>query len=192
MLKQATAAMLISLGLAFGQGEGGAAFDYDPPVVEKPFFDDTLSMFEAERTEYATNLATFAANEVVTKMADPESLASARRILALAMHLDRRNRMAIVVNGQLKRGVLPAEKPVNYNPATFSRLLLARAKMLGRRDNEREVFLSHCFTEIAALIDPRNEDAVFDYENQLIDAGEIDWRLLTDAAADKPSLAPEQ
>jgi hypothetical protein len=44
--------------------------------------------------------------------------------------------------------------------------------------------------ELAAIIDPRNEDAVFAYENQRIDVGDIDWRLLTDAVKDKPSRSP--
>jgi hypothetical protein len=44
--------------------------------------------------------------------------------------------------------------------------------------------------ELSATIDPRNEDAVFAFEIQRIDSGDVDWRLVTEAAKDKPTLAP--
>ncbi|MFM1557820.1 MAG: hypothetical protein ACKJSK_00835 [Roseibacillus sp.] len=195
MVKQATALLLLSCVVAFAQdekNEGEQKFEYKPPVVEKILFDDSLSMFGQERHEYATNLAVYAANQLIAKKASAESLVSARRILALSFHLERRNKVAMVVNFQLKEGVMPEVRKGDYNPRTFSRLLLARAKLFLRRDNESEKLLAHCFVELAALIDPRNEDAVFAYENQRIDVGEIDWRVITDAAKDKPSLAPEK
>lgn len=191
MFKTSAAAILLFAVAPVVAQEEPAPFEYDPPVVEKVFFDESLSMLDTERAAYATNLATFAANQVVEGKASEESLQSARRILALAMHLDRRNQTALVVNGQLKRGVLPRMKQGNYNPQSFSRILLARAKLLKRSSNERELFLAQCLVELAALIDPRNEEAVFDFEIQLLDEGGVDWRLLTDAVADKPSLAPE-
>ena len=195
MVKQATALLLLSCVVAFAQdekNEGEQKFEYKPPVVEKILFDDSLSMFGQERHEYATNLAVYAANQLIAKKASAESLVSARRILALSFHLERRNKVAMVVNFQLKEGVMPEVRKGDYNPRTFSRLLLSRAKLFLLRDNESEKLLAHCFVELAALIDPRNEDAVFAYENQRIDVGEIDWRVITDAAKDKPSLAPEK
>ena len=47
------------------------------------------------------------------------------------------------------------------------------------------------FVELAAHIDPRNEDAVFEYENQRIDEGEIDWSLLTNAVSGQSSKDAE-
>jgi hypothetical protein len=80
-------------------------------------------------------------------------------------------------------------KKGDYNPRTFARLLMTRAKLLlkSNNDNESERLLARCFIELAAHIDPRNEDAVFEYENQRIDSGDLDWRVLTDAGRDKPS-----
>lgn len=193
MLKQATAMLLLSSLCLFGQTEKEAEeakFEYQQPVVQKLLFGDSV-MLAQERHDYATNLATYAANHVIAKTASKSALESARRILALALHLERRNKQAMVVNFQLKQGVLPEIKKGEYNPRTFSRLLLARAKLLLKSDNESEKLLAHCFVELAAVIDPRNEDAVFAYENQRIDAGEIDWRILTDSVADKPSQAPQ-
>lgn len=194
MIKQATAALLFSSALACAQTEAEekeATFDYKPPVVQKVLFDDSITMLDQERHEYSTNLATYAANQLISKKASPQSVDSARRILALALHLERRNKQAMVVNFQLKQGVMPEIKKGDYNPRTFSRLLLTRAKLFLRNDNEREKLLAYCFVELAAMIDPRNEDAVFTYENQRLDVGDIDWRLLTDAVKDKPSRAPD-
>lgn len=192
MRNQATGLLLFLLcpTSPVGAQEEEHKVEYQAPVVEKMLFNDSIGMFEQERREYAANLAIYAANQVSAKKADEESLQSARRILALALQLDRRNRQAMVVNFQLKQGILPEVKKGDYNPRTFSRLLLSRAKLLERHDDEREKLLARCFVELAALIDPRNEDAVFAYENQRIDSGEIDWRIITDAVKDKPSRSP--
>ena len=73
----------------------------------------------------------------------------------------------------MREGVLPEVKKGDYNPRTFSRLLMARAKLLLKNGNENanESLLGRCFIEMAAHIDPRNEDAVFEYESL-----RIDWR----------------
>ncbi|MBL48786.1 MAG: hypothetical protein CMP28_07530 [Roseibacillus sp.] len=99
----------------------------------------------------------------------------------------------MVVNFQLREGVLPEVKKGDYNPRTFARLLLSRAKLLlkNANDNMSEKLLGHCFVELAAHIDPRNEDAVFEYENQRIDEGEIDWSLLTNAVSGQSSKDAE-
>lgn len=175
---------------ATAQEEGAPKISYTAPVVQKVLFDDTVGIFEQERKDFASNLAVYAANNTINKKANQESLEDARRILALALHLDRRNREAMIINGQLRKGVMPEIKKADYNPRSFSRLLLARAKLLRKNNQERQKLLARCFIELAAMIDPRNEDAVFEYENQLIDDGEIDWRLLTEAAIPKPSRSP--
>ncbi len=189
MLKQASAFALLSVATIWGQSEkSSSSFEYQPPLVQKVIFDDSV-MLAQERRNYATNLATYAANLVSSKRASEESLASARRILALAFHLERRNKQAMVVNFQLREGVMPEVKKGDYNPLTFARLLMTRARLLlkDNNDNENEILLARCFIELAAHIDPRNEDAVFEYENQRIDSGELDWRILTDAGKDNPS-----
>ena len=182
--------MLLSASTVCGQSEkSSTAFTYQAPIVEKVIFDDSV-MLAQERHNYSTNLATYAANLVAAKEASKESLESARRILALALHLERRNKQAVVVNFQLREGVLPEIKKGDYNPRTFARLLMTRAKLLLKNNNnESERLLARCFIELAAHIDPRNEDAVFEYENQRIDSGDFDWRVLTDAVRDKPSQA---
>ena len=170
--------------------ESAPAFEYQAPVIEKVIFDADLTMLGRERTEYSTNLATYVANLVVEKKADADSLELARRVLALSLHLSPRNKQALVVNFQLKRGTLPEVKAGDYNRKTFSRLLLSRARLLAKEDAEQDKLLSRCFVELAATMDPRNEDAVFAFEIQRLDEGEVDWRLITEAVKDEPSQQP--
>ena len=47
------------------------------------------------------------------------------------------------------------------------------------------------FNFVADAVDwLHNEDAVFAYELQRIESGDVDWRLVTQAVKDKPSRAP--
>ena len=180
-MKQASGILLLSLTIGYGQTEEVPfAAPYEAPVVEKALFGDDV-MLAAERKSYATNLATYAANLVSAKGAAKEALMSARRILALSLNLERRNKQAMVVNFQLRQGVMPKVKVGDYNPRTFSRLLMARAKLLlkGREGTKKERLLARYFIDVAAHIDPRNEDAVFECETQRIDFGDLDWGLLT-------------
>ena len=171
--------------------KAGFSATYQAPVVEKALFGDEV-MLAPERKTYATNLATYVANLVSSSEGSKETLVTARRILALSLHLERRNKQAMVVNFQLQRGVMPQVKPGDYNPRTFSRLLMARSKLLrkGGEAGEKETLLARYFIDTAAHIDPRNEDAVFECENQRIDLGELDWTILTDACLLYTSPSP--
>lgn len=192
LVKKIAALCLLATSLSVVAQEAGVGeeFSYQPPVVEKSLFGAGLNMLNQERAEYATNLATFVAGHVNAKKASAESLRDAARVLGLAMHLSRQDRQTLIVNGQLRKGVLPEVKKGDYNPKTFARLLLSRARLLAREEDETALFLSRCFIEVAAMIDPRNEDAVFAYELQRIESGDVDWRLVTESAKDKPSQAP--
>jgi hypothetical protein len=53
----------------------------------------------------------------------------------------------------------------------------------GGEENKR---LARYFIQLAAEIDPTNEDAVYASEVQRLDHGALDWGLLTDPAAKKP------
>jgi hypothetical protein len=188
---QATA-LAIFLITPSARAQETKAFDYTPPALGLRIFGDAVNMLAQERDEYATNLSIHAANLVVEKKASAPSLESARRLLALAMQLSPRNRQAHVVNGQLRKGVLPGVKKGDYSPAVMSRLLLSRARLLAQGDNESEKLLARCFIEISAEMDPRNEDAVFAYEIQRLDTGDIDWDAITDPKKEPASSPPQE
>ena len=155
--------------LAASAGAASEDFGYDPPTVVESRFDENLTMLDRERGEYATNLATHAANLLNTEGTDKATLEEARRLLALAMHLSPRNRKVLVVNSQLRRGVMPEKTEGAYSAGVLARLLLTRAELLRREGgNAQNGLLSRCFVELAADLDPRNEDAVYAFELQRI------------------------
>jgi hypothetical protein len=59
-------------------------------------------------------------------------------------------------------------------------LLLTRGQLLLKQANEQDQLLGRCFVEVAAEMDPRNEDAVYASELLRLDNKKISWQLLTD------------
>ncbi len=155
-------------------------FSYKPPVVGTGAFTDELGMLDKEREEYAENLANYIGLYIKEQKASKESLEQARRFLALSFHLAPRNRKAVVMNFQLQRGILPATEESDYSPSVLAKLLLARAQALEKSKNPQDLLLASCFSEIAAEIDPTNEDAVYASEILRIDKRQVNWNLLTD------------
>lgn len=167
---------LVMVAPLLGQDE--SKFEFEGPKVIESAFGRDFGMMVRERDEYATELAGYAANLVIEAEADPASLAFARRALAVALHLSSRNRRSIVVRHQLERGLLPNKVDLKYNGPTLASLLVTRAEALYEQGGERNQLAAQAFVYLAALIDPRNEDAVFAYELQKIDQGPFPWKLL--------------
>ena len=166
--------------------ESGPAFAWDPPKVVGSVFTQDLGMLDSERDEYATNLAIFASKTVVAAKASVSSLADARRILALALQLSPRNKRAVVVNFQLSKGLLPEVVESNYSQQVLARLLLTRGQLLAKQGGEENKRLARYFIQLAAEMDPKNEDAVYASEVQRLDHGPVDWALITDPTEKNP------
>lgn len=181
------AALLLACLLPLGAAGEVPEFVFEPPVVKVSRFGEEVKMMPKERDEYATNLAIHAANLVREEEADPVSLLTAKRLLATALHLSPRNRQALVTGFQLKKGILPEARQPDYTAPVLSRLLLSRARLLLRDDEEEGRVLARHFIELAATIDPRNEDAVFEFEVQRLDHGDLDWEPLFES---RPDAAP--
>lgn len=176
------AAMSCYLGMvALHAAEAPKAFTWDPPKVVRGLFTRELGMLDSEREEYATNLAIIAANQVAVSKASPQSLADARRMLALALHLSPRNKRALVASFQLSKGVLPERAEGNYGTQAFARLLFTRGQLLEKQGGAEDVALARIFIQLAASMDPRNEDAIYASEIHRIDHGGVDWSGITDA-----------
>lgn len=179
--------VLISLGVAMVHaGDATKAFGWDPPKVAKSVFTHDLGMLDSEREEYATNLAGLAVNQIVAAKATPASMMDARRMIALALHLSPRNKRALVANFQLSKGVLPEVSETDYSPQVFARLLLARGQLLEKQGGDENRSLARMFVQLAAGMDPKNEDAIYVCEVQRLDHGDIDWSVITDGPAKKP------
>ncbi len=152
---------------------------YKKPVINLRLFGEDLSMGNSERDDYASNLAAYAVKMVLKQNADQKSLGLARKILGLALHLSPRNKKCVVVNSQLARGVLPDRVVADYEDEVFASLLFARGQLLEKHEQKINTILARYFIDLAATIDPRNEDAVYESELRRIDHGELSWKLLT-------------
>lgn len=166
-------------------------FNWEPLNIRTSLFSQDLVMLNSERDEYAGNLATFAANEIVAKGASIESLKRARRILALALHLSPRNKQAVVTQFQLGKGILPAATDPNYSPQVLARLLLTRGQLLLQQAEEENAILARFLISLSAEIDPHNDDAVYASELIRIDHGAPDWTSLTDPKTEAADTGSE-
>ncbi len=162
------------------------SFSWDAPKVVASIFTQELGMLDSEREEYATNLATLASNHLAAARAAPASLVEARRMLALALQLSPRNKKAVVVNFQLAKGIVPEITDGNYSPPVFARLILTRGQLLAKQGGAENQKLARYFIQLAAELDPKNEDAVYASEVQRLDHGAVNWSAVTDAADRKP------
>jgi hypothetical protein len=152
-------------------------FTFEAPKIAPGLWKD-VDMLETEREEYATNLAASASNRVVTANASATSLQDAKRMLAVSLHLSPRNRKALVTIFQLGKGLLPEATEGDYSPQVFARLLLARGQSLEKQTSPENQSLGRVFIELAAQIDPKNEDAVYASEVNRLDHGAVDWNAL--------------
>lgn len=159
--------------------------EYKAPIVGPGIFSDKLSMMDKEREEYAINIADYVGNQVADAQGSAESMAQARRLLALSLHLSPRNRRAVVMNYQLEKGILPQKVEGDYSAEVLARLLLTRGQLLLKQTAQEDVLLGRCFVEVAAEMDPRNEDAVYASELLRLDNKKISWSLLTDVKTQK-------
>jgi hypothetical protein len=166
--------------LAMGAEEGAAKFNWDPPKVGAGLFTDALGMLDREREEYANHLADYASNRVAAAKASAASLADARRIVALSLNLSTRNKKALVLSFQLSRGVLPEAGNADFQPDVLATLLFERGQALKKQAGAENVLMARIFTELAAEIDPKNDDAVYASEIQRLDYGGVNWTMLTD------------
>lgn len=168
----------------FLQAAGEKKFEWQALDIKTSMFSRDLVMLDTERDEYATNLATYAANQIAGNGADGATMEQARRILALALHLSPRNRQAVVTQFQLGKGILPEKTEADYSPQVLARLLLTRGQLLLQQPEGENTLLGRHLITLAAEIDPHNEDAVYASELIRIDRGSPDWKMLTDPKKD--------
>lgn len=153
--------------------------DWEPLKVGRSHFPRNIGMLDAERDDYADNLAGVAVAQLLEQKAAAKSVALARRMVALALHLSPRNRKALVVNIQLSRGAMRRAPETDYRPQTMARLLMKRAEMLKKQEGEANVELAGYMLDVALGLDPENEDAIYLSELHRLDHGDLDWSALT-------------
>ena len=152
---------------------------YKKPVIDFRHYASGLAMMGPERDEYATNLASIVVKTIRDAKGDQDSLDFGSKVLGLALHLSPRNKKALIANAQLSSGVLPKPIPADYDLEVFSKLLINRSKILEQSEGEKNKEVAGYFIALAALLDPRNEDAVYAAEIRKIDHGEANWKVVT-------------
>lgn len=179
---------MLTVGSLTGAEE--VKFAWEPLEIKVSGFSRDLMMLDAERDEYATNLAAYAANSIAESGASMASMKQGRRILALALHLSPRNRQAVVTQFQLAKGIVPEKARGDYSPEVLARLLLTRGQLLMQQEEGENRVLARYLIQLSAEIDPRNEDAVYASEMIRIDFGGVDWSPLTDPVTEKADDLP--
>ncbi len=158
---------------------------YLEPILQPLVFKfDDVGMIEAERRQYAENMAAFAL-AAVAKHADEEGKLGdvpattyqlARKLVGLALHLDPRSRTAVIANGRMKAGVVPrrGDSP-SMAAETFSSLLVGRAAELRKAGGADNLLLAGCFLDLATSLDPANDDAIYAFETFKMDGQKVSW-----------------
>ena len=148
---------------------------YVEPVVSKPLFaGDEIELLEVDRDKLASSIAAFVVNGIKPDD-NARQLENARKFIGLALHLNPRNRTAVVANYQFKRGVAPKKIDPEYSPATLAEVLQSRAGTLVRRGGDLNLMLAGYMLAAAVEIDPSNETAVYELEMYRKDVAEVDW-----------------
>lgn len=169
--------------------EGELAGDYVEPAINRRLFSQGLSMLGSERNDYANNLTAYAVNNLLRKKANQESLDLARQVIGLALHLSPRNKKALIANAQLRRNVMPKAVVADYDSTVFAKLLMTRSVLLEKQPGKHNAKVARYLIDLAAKIDPRNEDATYEAELRRIDHGEPDWPLVSKALTSKQKPA---
>lgn len=165
-------------------------FAWERLEIKDSAFSRDIVMLDTERNEYASNLATYAANTIATNGASVDSVKQGRRILALALHLSPRNKQAIVTQFQLAKGIVPEKSDADYSPQVLARLLLTRGQLLLQQEEGENRMLARYLIQLAAEIEPRNEDAVYASEIIRLDHGAPDWTPITDPNKEQKDELP--
>ncbi len=60
---------------------------------------------------------------------------------------------------------------------------MTRGQLLERNESAQNNAVARYMISLAATIDPRNEDAIYEEEIRRIDNGEVSWKTLTEGKA---------
>lgn len=147
------------------------------PEIRHSTFSENLGLMSIEREDMAEQLAGFVINELSALVisGDREATALAEKLLGLALHLDPRNRSAVVASFQLARGIQPDPVASDYRPDTLSELFLKRSDLLARQEGEENILLGAALLFSAAEMNPKNTEAVFRHEMRRREGQEVDW-----------------
>lgn len=153
-------------------------------------FSRRLAMLDTEREEYASHLASFVANQLARSKGNAAMAENAQRVLHVARLLSPRNKRAVVVDFQVRKGVVPEAVPGTFSSVALAKLLLTRGQLLLQQPGEENEWLGRVFVRFAAELDPKNEDAVYASEIDQMEKGPLNWNY-PDKEEKRPQKPPQ-
>ena len=159
---------------------------WDAPKIVASVFSESLGMMGSERDDYATNLADYATNLVISAKGDAASLALAHRAVALALQLSPKNKGATALNLQLSKGILPKPVEVGYHVTALARVLVSRGKLLVKQGGEENEQLARYFVQLGVEIDPTNYELARAAECLFPEKVAVDWERIAQGPSKKP------
>jgi hypothetical protein len=181
------AAVALFLGALPGRMEAG---EFRSAQVNHILFGkDSLGLMDIEREKLANELAGYVSNLFTGQKPGGKNagldIDLASRMLAVSLQLQSRNRIALVANFKLQRGLATMPVKTEHPPDVLADFLYVRSKLLveqGGADNE---LLAGYLLSFAVALGPDNEDAIYDLELRRLDGAPIDWELLYDSPGDR-------
>ncbi|MEZ0299228.1 MAG: hypothetical protein ACAI35_22465 [Candidatus Methylacidiphilales bacterium] len=158
---------------------------YNPPDTTKILFNaESLPLSPDDRSSLATATADYVRGMNGNSGKNAETAA---RFLGIALRLDPRNRNAIITNGQLRRGAATTLNDPKFSPQAFAKQLIFAIKSLKNAGDENSGKLAVYLIDMAAMVDPSNEDAVFFAESATT---KPDWAAIVPPAAAATATSP--
>ncbi len=142
------------------------------------FEGNELGLMTIERDRLANEIAAYVSNRFADGSKEHKDLALASRMLAVALQLNPRNRIAVVGNFKLSRGMATPAVKSEYASDLLADFLYVRSKVLQEQGGVANALLAGYLLAFAVEIDADNEDAIYDLEIMRLDGRTVDWDLL--------------
>ena len=146
----------------------------EPDVKEARFDTGGVNLLKVDRDKLASSVAAYVVNSI-KEGADAAAMETARRLLGFALHLNPRNRDAVIANFQFKKGLPRKKIEPEYSPVTLAEVLQSRATFLIKNGGDLNVVLAGYMLSVAVQVDSTNETAIYELEMYRKDNGEVDW-----------------
>lgn len=177
------------LVLTVGMSGYGRAMYTPPNMSARVFSISRISISAADRKKLATELAGFVRRG---NAMDQKHLFFAARALGIALRLDPENRSAVVTGMMLNKGETPTPVKTEWNYKKLAANLMRRVVYLKKQGGRDNTVLAGYLLSLAVDIDPRNEDAAFEYGKRLNSGQKVDWHPIVgeQKLPPKPKPAP--
>lgn len=163
-----------------GIGEGERVRYRAASIEESLFTADKVGMLELECKDIAESLAGVAMERFEKRRHEwtKKEAVLAEKIVVLARHLDPRCKIATEMDKAFASGAAVESRWEKKRVVVLVETLVLRAKLLRATGKADDVRLAACFLDVAAEIDPKNENAIYAFEIFRRDVGSVNWDVV--------------